>query len=190
MVGMITSADVTALPLEPKNPLPYWRRLAAARRFDMGLESLRDAGGPVTRNVLAPRWDAALGVRVVTAGRSRRPRSPRCVRRTRGDTDGRGSCQLAGDNLLVVSHQEWLPRRRSIGPVLAVGVVTVGRVSVVPFRDSCLLALPAWEVSMWSPRAAARRNDMDADQRVAQNRRRSGRDTPRGALVGVSAVAG
>jgi len=56
MVGMITSADVTALPLEPKNPLPYWRRLAAARRFDMGLESLRDAGGPVTRNVLAPRW--------------------------------------------------------------------------------------------------------------------------------------
>ena len=31
---------------------------------------------------------------------------------------------------------------------------------------------------------------MDADERVAQNRRRSGRDTPRGALVGVSAVAG
>jgi hypothetical protein len=44
MVEMITFADVTALPLTPKNPLPNWRRLAKARRFETGLELLRDAG--------------------------------------------------------------------------------------------------------------------------------------------------
>jgi len=56
MAQTITGADVTTLPLAPKNPLPYWQRLSAARSFDTGLEKLRDAGGAVTRNVLGPNW--------------------------------------------------------------------------------------------------------------------------------------
>jgi hypothetical protein len=55
MTTMVTGPDVTALPLAPRNPLPYRRRLAAARRFDTGLELLPESGGPVTRNVLGPR---------------------------------------------------------------------------------------------------------------------------------------
>jgi hypothetical protein len=56
MAQTITGAGVTTLPLAPKNPLPYWQRLSAARSFDTGLEKLRDAGGAVTRNVLGPNW--------------------------------------------------------------------------------------------------------------------------------------
>ena len=56
MAQTITGADVTTLPLAPKNPLPYWQRLSAARSFDKGLEKLRDAGGAVTRSVLGPNW--------------------------------------------------------------------------------------------------------------------------------------
>jgi len=120
MTEMITSADVTALPLAPKNPLPYWRRLKAARSFDTGLELLRDAGGPVTRNVLAPRWIMAPLVFVS---------SPRGARDVLGSRDGfaeRGATPMAwelrrlgGDNLLVVSHQEWLPRRRALQPIFS-----------------------------------------------------------------------
>ena len=56
MTATITAPDLTALPLAPQNPLPYWRRLTAARQFDTGLELMRDSGGSVTRNVLGPRW--------------------------------------------------------------------------------------------------------------------------------------
>ena len=33
MVETVESADVATLPPAPKNPLPYWRRLKAARAF-------------------------------------------------------------------------------------------------------------------------------------------------------------
>ena len=48
---MVTTAQtaVGALPLAPKNPLPFRRRLHAVRDFRTGQETLRDAGGPVTR---------------------------------------------------------------------------------------------------------------------------------------------
>ena len=52
----VTGADVTTLPLAPKNPLPYGRRLVAIRQFDTGPELLRESGGPVTRIVLGPKW--------------------------------------------------------------------------------------------------------------------------------------
>ena len=44
--------EVRALTLAPKNPLPYWQQLKAARSFIDGIQALVDAGGPVTRIVL------------------------------------------------------------------------------------------------------------------------------------------
>ena len=51
----VASADVATLPLAPRNPLPLWRQLTAARAFHTGPETLRDAGGPVTRVILGPK---------------------------------------------------------------------------------------------------------------------------------------
>ena len=48
--------DVATLPAAPKNPLPYRQRLRAARLFHSGPEALREAGGPVTKVVLGPKW--------------------------------------------------------------------------------------------------------------------------------------
>src|SRR3984893_1568548 len=39
-----------------KNPLPYRQLLKAVRALDTGQELLRDAGGPITRLVLGPKW--------------------------------------------------------------------------------------------------------------------------------------
>jgi hypothetical protein len=36
--------------------LPYQQRMKAVRSFRTGLETLRDAGGPVPRFSLGPRW--------------------------------------------------------------------------------------------------------------------------------------
>jgi hypothetical protein len=58
MVDTFTSAGAATLPLAPKNPLPYWVQLKAIRDFGAGLEKLRDAGGPVTRIDLGPKWAA------------------------------------------------------------------------------------------------------------------------------------
>ena len=53
---VLETVDVVALPLAPRNPLPYLRQMTAARAFHTGCETLRDAGGPVTRRNLAPKW--------------------------------------------------------------------------------------------------------------------------------------
>jgi Cytochrome P450 len=42
--------------MAPRNPLPYRERLKAIRDFHTGTDTLRDAGGPVTRVVLGPKW--------------------------------------------------------------------------------------------------------------------------------------
>ena len=47
---------LAALPLAPKNPLPYWERRKAVRSHHTGVDTLRDAGGPVTLITLAPSW--------------------------------------------------------------------------------------------------------------------------------------
>jgi cytochrome P450 len=118
MTATITGPEVTVLPLAPKNPLPYWRRLTATRRFDTGLELMRESGGPVTRNVLGPRWIMPPLVFVS---------SPQGAHDVLARTDAfaeRGATpialeirRLAGDNLLVVPHHEWLPRRRALQPI-------------------------------------------------------------------------
>jgi cytochrome P450 len=118
MTTMVTGPDVTALPLAPRNPLPYWRRLTAARQFDTGLELLRESGGSVTRTVLGPRWITPPLVFVS---------SPQGAHDVLARTDAfaeRAATaisleirRLLGDNLLVVPHHEWLPRRRALQPI-------------------------------------------------------------------------
>jgi cytochrome P450 len=116
--ALTAGPDVNALALAPKNPLPYWRRLAAARRLDSGPELLRESGGPVTRNVLGPGWmmpplvfvsspQGAHDVLARTDAFAERAATPVSVEIRR----------LMGDNLLVVPHREWLPRRRAVQPI-------------------------------------------------------------------------
>ena len=116
--GAITGADVTTLPLAPKNPLPYWRRLVAIRQFDTGPELLRESGGPVTRIVLGPKWmmpplvfvsspQGAHDILARTDAFAERAATPVALEIRR----------LMGDNLLVVPHREWLPRRRALQPI-------------------------------------------------------------------------
>ena len=118
MVEVVADRDVAALPLAPKNPLPYRKRLRALRVFHTGPEVLRDAGGRVTRTTLGPKWLMPPMV-VVT--------SPRGARDVLGRTDAfaeRGATtiftqlrRLMGGNLLVLPHDEWLPRRRALQPL-------------------------------------------------------------------------
>jgi cytochrome P450 len=115
MAKCTITGDVATLPLAPKNPMPYWHRIRAARSFDMGLARLRDSGGAVTRNVLAPKWVMPPLVFIS---------SPQGARDILGRTDAfadRGADPvsrelrgLTGDNLLVMPHQQWLPRRRAL----------------------------------------------------------------------------
>ena len=93
MAQTITGADVTTLPLAPKNPLPYWQRLSAARSFDTGLEKLRDAGGAVTRNVLGPNWTMPPLVFIA---------SPQGARDVLGRTDARG--RAGGRTTCTATH--------------------------------------------------------------------------------------
>jgi len=118
MTATITGPDISAAPLPPKNPLPYWRRLTATRRFDTGFELMRESGGSVTRNVLGPRWimpplvivsspQGAHDVLARTDAFAERAATPMALEIRR----------LLGDNLLVVPHHEWLPRRRELQPI-------------------------------------------------------------------------
>ena len=108
--------DVAALPLAPKNPLPYRQRLRALRVFHTGQETLRDAGGPVTRVSFGPKWLFPPAV-VAT--------SPKAARDVLGRKDAfvdkhivhREMRQLLGENLFDLMHEKWLPRRRALQPI-------------------------------------------------------------------------
>lgn len=52
----VTATAARALPLTPKNPLPYLTRFKAARAFTDGQVALHQADGPVTRSILGPKW--------------------------------------------------------------------------------------------------------------------------------------
>src|ERR1700739_4216537 len=118
MVEMLENTEVRALRLAPKNPLPFWRRLKALRSYIDGFQELLDAGGPVTRVVLAPKW---LLPNVVLVA------SPQGARDLLGRTDeiaDRGRVRtmvemraLMGGNLLDLPHERWLPRRRALQPM-------------------------------------------------------------------------
>lgn len=109
--------DVATLPLAPKNPLPYRERLKAIREFHTGTNKLRDAGGPVTRVSLGPRW---LIPPIVLATSPQGIRDIVSVRD--GSVDKTSTVvtelrRLLGGNLFVLPHSEWLPRRRTLQPV-------------------------------------------------------------------------
>ena len=105
-----------SMPLAPKNPLPWRDQVAALRMFHSGLETLRDAGGPVTRLTLGPKW---LMPPVVVAT------SPPAARDILGQHGGaidktrvhHEMRYLLGPNLFNLTHQSWLPRRRALQPI-------------------------------------------------------------------------
>ena len=118
MLEVLESADVAKLPLAPKNPLPYRHQLSAVRSLIDGFQELFDAGGPITRLVLGPKWLFPTVVLIA---------SPQGARDVLGRTDeiaDRGGATMAiqlrrlmGGNLLVLPHEQWLPRRRALQPM-------------------------------------------------------------------------
>lgn len=116
MTDTLETADVRALPVAPRNPLPYLEQVRALRTYHTGCQTLRDAGGPVTRLTLAP--SRLMPPVVVTT-------SPRGARDVLGRTDAytektrvhRETRRLLGGNLFSLTHEPWVPRRRTLQPV-------------------------------------------------------------------------
>jgi cytochrome P450 len=106
--------DVRALPLAPKNPLPYRRQLREVRQLHTGIEVLRDAGGPVTRVELAPRWLAPPVVVVTSPQGAHDVFSSGGVDRAPAHDELR---HLMGPNLFDLRNDAWLPRRRTLQPL-------------------------------------------------------------------------
>lgn len=108
--------DVSALPLAPQNPLPYRQLVKAVRVFHTGQALLRDAGGPVTRIELGPKWFVPPVVLVT---------SPTGIYDVLGRKDALAErCDvheevrhLAGDSLFALPTEQWLPRKRALQPV-------------------------------------------------------------------------
>ena len=80
MVETIDEVALNELPLVPVNPLPHRQQVWAIRAFHTGLETLRDAGGPVTRLRLGPKW--LMPPVVVATSPQGGPRHPRPQRGT------------------------------------------------------------------------------------------------------------
>ncbi|WP_020107884.1 cytochrome P450 [Nocardia sp. 348MFTsu5.1] len=113
MVESVIPEDVATLPLPPQNPLPYRRRYKATRRLHVGSETLRNAGGPVTRYRLAPSW---LLPEIVVATSPQgmhdildRPHTF-VEKKLPFYSEQRA---LIGSNLFNLEHDEWLPHRRA-----------------------------------------------------------------------------
>lgn len=106
------------LPLAPRNPLPYLEQLRALRLFIEGHQKLRDAGGPVTRIVMGPRWLAPTALLITS------PQGARDVLGRQDSVADRGGAmnmvelrKLMGGNLLNLPHERWVPRRRTLQPL-------------------------------------------------------------------------
>jgi cytochrome P450 len=105
------------LPLAPKNPLPYRQRRRAAKSFHTGMETLRDAGGPVTRFTLGPRW---LTPPLVLATS---PDAIRDILSIKDDSVDKTTSvfvemrRVLGANLANLPYEPWLSRRRTLQPV-------------------------------------------------------------------------
>lgn len=112
------TTDVAGLPLAPKNPLPYRQRLRAVRSLIDGFQELLDAGGPVTRVVLGPKWLFPIAVLIASpqGARDVLGRSDEIADRG-GTTTMAQMSRLMGGNLLDLPHQQWLPRRRALQPM-------------------------------------------------------------------------
>jgi len=116
MVLKVENVELSALPPAPKNPLSYWQTVRAVRSLHYGVEQLREAGGPISRISLGPRW---LMPPVVLAA------SPQGIRDVLGRKDDyiektvvhEEMRHLLGGNLFDLMHDEWLPRRRALQPI-------------------------------------------------------------------------
>ena len=118
MVEILDVPAVETLRLAPKNPLPYRRQLKAVRSYIDGLQALLDAGGPVTRLKLAPKWLLPELVVIAT------PQGARDLLGRNDEISDRGRVRsmvemraLMGGNLLNLPHERWLPRRRALQPM-------------------------------------------------------------------------
>jgi cytochrome P450 len=115
----VATTDVGALPLAPKNPLPIRQLVKAVRNLDKGQEPIRDAGGPITRVQLGPKWAVPPLVVVM---------SPDGIRDVLGRNDAFAErCivhdevrYMAGDSLFVLPNEQWRPRKRALQPVFTV----------------------------------------------------------------------
>lgn len=118
MAEMSVDGGVERLLSVPANPLSYWRRLRALRHLETGLPLLRAAGGPITRIVLAPHWVMPPIVLICSPEGAHDLLGRTDSRAERGETSvSHELSALLGDNLLTMSHAEWLPRRRVIQPL-------------------------------------------------------------------------
>jgi cytochrome P450 len=105
------------LPLAPKNPLPYRQRRRAAKSFHIGMDTLRDAGGPVTRFTLGPRWLTPPLVLATSPG------AIRDVLSIKDDSIDKTTAvfvemrRALGANLANLPYEPWLSRRRTLQPV-------------------------------------------------------------------------
>src|SRR6201986_75318 len=118
LLAPVPPPDVAELHLAPKNPLRYRDQLRAVRSLVDGHQELIDAGGPVTRIVLGPK--SLFPTVVVIAS----PQGARDVLGRNDEIADRGRTttaiqlrRLMGGNLLVLPHDEWLPRRRTLQPM-------------------------------------------------------------------------
>jgi cytochrome P450 len=118
MLATLEHVDVAKLPLAPNNPLPYRHQLRAARSLIDGHRELLDAGGPITRMVLGPKWLSPTVVLIAS------PQGARDVLGRSDEIADRGGTttaiemqRLMGGNLLVLPHHQWLPRRRTLQPM-------------------------------------------------------------------------
>ncbi|MDT7732545.1 MAG: hypothetical protein QOK45_2798, partial [Mycobacterium sp.] len=110
--------DVSALPLVPRNPLPLRQLLKLVRTLDTGQELIRDAGGPITRVQVGPKWVfpplvavfSSDGIRDVL-GRND-AFSERCIVHEEVQ-------HAAGDSLFVLPNEQWRPRKRALQPVFS-----------------------------------------------------------------------
>lgn len=111
-----STPDVRSLPLAPRNPLPLHGLVKAVRTLDTGQLLLRDAGGPVSRIQLGPKWLVPPAVAVFSAG---------AIRDVLGRNDASAErClvheevrNLGGDSLFVLLNEPWVPRKRALQPV-------------------------------------------------------------------------
>jgi cytochrome P450 len=118
MVETQEPTEVGTLALAPKNPLPYLQQLRAVRSYIEGFQTLLEAGGPITRIVLGPKWLIPHAVLIAT------PQGARDLLSRTDEVCDRGAVRnavemraLMGGNLFNLQHQQWLPRRRALQPI-------------------------------------------------------------------------
>jgi len=110
------ATSIKSLPLVPKNPLPLWQLLKGVRDLNAGQMMAREAGGPITRVQVGPKWlippivgvFSPNGVRDVLARND--AASERCVVHEEVK-------HAAGDSLWVLHNEQWRPRKRALQPV-------------------------------------------------------------------------